>query len=259
MLDDASFKDYIILLLVFARITGAILFNPLLGRKNIPAMARVGLSIALTLCVFPLLDRPDTGIDTAFEFIFAALKELFVGFTIGFIMQLVMSAVFTAGESVDMQLGTGMSKIYDPSSNISMALSGTIYNLVLTMLFFLSNGHLTLIRLIFRSCMLFPVGVGFINFDGGRQIVLIFGDILLLALKIAMPIIAAELLAEAGLGILMRSVSHINIFSIGLHIRLVVGFAILVMSLPTVSRLLDNSVTYMFEKINTGIEAMLTP
>lgn len=259
MLDDASFGGFIIFLLVFARITGAIVFNPLLGRKNIPAIVRVGLSIALTLCVYPLLDRTDTGIDTTFEFVFAVLKELFVGFTTGYIMQLVIASVFTAGESVDMQLGIGMSKIYDPSSNIAMALSGTIYNLVMTVLFFSSNGHLTLIRLICRSCLLFPVGVGFINFDAGKYIVPVFGDMLLLALKIAMPIIAAELLTEAGLGILMRSVSHINIFSIGLHLRLVVGFIILVLSLPAVSRLLDNSITYMFDKINTGIEAMLTP
>ena len=105
---DSIHNDFILLLLVFARISGAVLLNPLLGRRNVPAIAKVGLSIALTLCVFPLIDKTDLGIDKAFVFIIVALKELFVGFAIGFIMQLVTSSVIVAGEISDIQIGIGM-------------------------------------------------------------------------------------------------------------------------------------------------------
>lgn len=256
---DSDKSSYILFLLVFTRICGAILFNPLLGRKNVPVIAKVGLSFAISLCVFPNLDQTSTGIDTIVEFVFAILKELFVGYIMGFIMQLVMSAVFIAGESVDMQLGLGMSKIYDPASNISMAISGTVYNLLFTIIFFLSDGHLTLIRLLCGTCKLFKVGEGFINPEAGGYIVLIFGDILLLSLKLAMPIIAVEFLTEVGFGFLMRSVPQINIFSIGLQIKLAIGFLMLIMTLPVTSRLLDYSITYMFDKIESGIGYMLTP
>lgn len=256
---DGNQNSYILFLLVFTRILSAILFNPLLGRRNVPVIAKVGLSIAICICVFPNLDKTGTGIDTFLKFAFAVLKEMFVGYTIGYIMQLVMSVVFNAGETVDMQLGLGMSKIYDPSSNISMALSGTIYNILLTLIFFLSNGHLTLIKIFTESCRLFVVGNGFINPAAGKYIVLIFGDILLLSLKLAMPIIAVELLTEIGFGFLMRSVPHLNIFSAGLQIKLAVGFLMLVLSLPVVSRLLDYSITYTFERIQSGIGYMLTP
>jgi flagellar biosynthetic protein FliR len=255
---DGIKNDYILFILVFTRICGAILFNPLLGRKNVPAIIKVGLSFAISICVFPSLDRTNTDIDTMIEFVFAILKELFVGYAIGFIMQLVMSFVLTAGESIDMQLGLGMSKIYDPASNLSMALSGTVYNLLLTVIFFMSNGHLTFIRLLCGTCKLFKVGNGFINPEAGGYIVLIFGDILLLSLKLAMPIIAVEFLTEAGFGFLMRSVPHLNIFSVGLQIKLAIGFLMLFMSLPVASKLLDYSITYMFEKIESSIGYMLT-
>ncbi len=256
---DSIHNDFILLLLVFARISGAVLLNPLLGRRNVPAIAKVGLSIALTLCVFPLIDKTDLGIDKAFVFIIVALKELFVGFAIGFIMQLVTSSVIVAGEISDIQIGIGMGKLYDPSSNISMALTGTLYNIMLTLIFFASNGHLTLIRLICESCKLFPVGVGLIDFGMGKYMALIFGDMLLLSLKLAIPVIAAILLTEAGLGFLMRSVPQMHIFALGLQLKLAVGFVILLATLPVISRVLDSSITNMFESISRGIEYMLTP
>jgi flagellar biosynthetic protein FliR len=251
-------SEFILFLLVFARISGAILLNPVLGRKNIPVLVKVGISLATSLCVFPSLESAETGIDTTFQFIFAVLKELFIGYSISYIMQLVMSYILTAGEMIDMQLGLSMSKIYDPSSNLSMALSGTIYNLLFTMLFFLADGHLTLIRLICETCRIFKVGIGFINFEAAGYIVLIFGDILLLSAKLALPIIAAELLTEAGFGYLMRSVPQINMFMMGLQIKLGVGLLVLLISIPTVLKLMDSSMTYMFEKINIGISNLLT-
>ena len=256
---DGTHNDFIQLLLVFARISGAVFFNPLLGRKNVPAIARVGLTMVLTLCVYPLVDRVDLGIDRAFVFIIVALKELFVGFAVGFIMQLVMSTVITAGEIADIQIGIGMSKLYDPASNISAALTGTLYNILFTLLFFGSNSHLTLIRIICESCRLFPVGVGLIDFSMGRYIALIFGDMLLLSLKLAMPVVAAILLTEAGLGFLMRNVPQMHIFALGLQLKMAVGLLILVASLPVISRVLENSITYLFQMINQSIEYMLTP
>lgn len=256
---DGNYENFIILLLVFARISGGILFNPLLGRRNIPSIAKVGLSIVLALCVYPLVDKTPLLIDKPLVFSIIALKEFFVGFTIGFVMQLVMSTVITAGEIADIQIGIGMSKIYDPASNISMALTGTLYNILLTLIFVGSNAHLTLIRLICESCELFPVGHGFINLEAGKHVALIFGDMLLLALKLAMPVIAAVMLTEAGLGFLMRSVPQMHIFALGLQLKLSVGFIILIASLPVISNALDTSITYMFNQISRSLEIMLTP
>jgi flagellar biosynthetic protein FliR len=254
---DSYNSNYILFLLVFTRISGAVLFNPFLGRKNVPVITKIGLSLIIAIGVFPSLGYTSTGIDSFVVFVFVIFKELLVGFTTGFLMQLAMSSVLIAGETVDMQLGLGMSKIYDPASNISMALTGTIYNLLFTLVFFLSNGHLTLIRLLVETCRLFKVGSGFINPEAGGYIVLIFGDILLLSLKLAMPVIAVELLTEAGLGFLMRSVSHINIFSVSLQIKLALGLFMVILALPVTSKVLDFSITYMFDKIKNSLSNML--
>ncbi|HBL83424.1 MAG: flagellar biosynthetic protein FliR [Clostridiales bacterium GWF2_38_85] len=250
-------SNYILLLLVVTRISGAFLFNPFFGRKSVPAIVKIGLAILIAIGIVPTFGSSNPVIGSLIEFIFVVIKEMLVGFTIGFIIQLVMSLALIAGESIDMQLGLGMGKVYDPQSNVSMALTGTVYNILFTFLFFLSNSHLTMIRLVTKSCELFPVGTEIFNFEIGSYIVLIFGDILILALKLAIPIIAIEFLTEAGLGVLMRIVPHINVFIVGLQIKLGVGLIIVFLVLPTTSRVLDSSMTYMFARIEEGISIML--
>ncbi len=87
---------------------------------------------------------------------------------------------------------------------------------------------------------------------------LLFGDILILALKLAIPVIAIELLAESGLGVLMRIVPHINVFAVGLQVKLAVGLGIIILTIPLTSRVLDTSITLMFERIEEGVSKMLS-
>lgn len=251
-------SHYILFLLIATRLSGAFLFNPILGRRNVPAILKVGLSLLIAVGVFPTLEPVSSQIDSVTIFILIILKELLVGYGIGLIIHLFISSLIIAGENIDMQIGLGMGKMYDPQSNVSMALTGTFYNILFTAMFFISDSHLTLIRIITRSCKLFPVGNDFFNFDAGSYIVLLFGDILILALKIAIPVIIIELLTEAGLGVLMRIVQHINIFALGLQVKLAVGLIVVILTLPVVSKIIDSSITYMFERIQEGINIMLS-
>ncbi len=253
-------NQYIFFLLVFTRVSGAVLFNPFFGRRSIPAIVKVGLSAAIALCISPAL-WGDSGFSFSpssfIVFGLIVIKELFVGFFMGFIMQLIMSAALIAGEAADLQIGLGMGKVYDPQSNATMAITGTLYNLFFTLVFFLSNGHLTLIRMAADSFKLFPAGKGVINFGGAGYAAALFGDVLVIAVKLALPVIAIMLLTEAGLGFMMRAVPHLNIFAVGLQIKLAVGLAVLIASLPAVSKLLDSTITFMFGQMAQGINRLI--
>ena len=204
------------------------------------------------------LDTAVPQIDSMLMFILIIGKELLLGFGIGLIMNMFISAFVIAGEQTDLQMGLSMGRIYDPSTGVSMALTSTVYNILFTLIFFSSNSHLTLIELVADSCKVFPLGNDFFNFDAGAYIFNLFGDVLILALKVAIPVIAIEFLAEAGLGVLMRLVQHINIFSVGLQIKLAVGLLMVAVTVPIVSQIIDSSMSYMFERIGEGLNKMLT-
>ena len=252
-----QFDSYLLFLLVFTRMTGALLFHPLLGRRNVPTIVKIGLALLTALVVTPMLPVRVPEFGSTLSFMLCLMKEMLIGYTIGFITNLFVSWVLTAGEIMDMQMGLGMSKLYDPQSNVSMPISGTLFNIMITLIFFTSNGHLTLIRIVSESCRLFPPGPGLVDFQAGSTIGLLLGDLILLALKLAMPVFAIELLSEAGLGVLMRLVPQINVFVVGLQIKLVVGIAIIILALPAISRLMDSSLVMLYEKLQESMELML--
>jgi flagellar biosynthetic protein FliR len=249
---------YIIFLLAATRLSGVFIFNPILGRRNIPGILKVGLALIVGIGISQSLDTAVPKIDSLLTFVAIVAKELLVGFGIGLIMNIFMSAFIIAGEQTDLQMGLSMGKIYDPSSNVSMAITSTVYNILFTLIFFASNSHLTLIKLVADSCTTFPLGRDIFNVEAGKYIVLMFGDALTLALKIAIPVIAIEFLAEAGLGVMMRLVQHINIFSIGLQVKLAVGLLVVAITIPLMSNMIDSSMSYIFERIGDGIGRMLS-
>ncbi len=253
-----EFSNFMLFLLVFARISSALLFHPFFGRRNVPAIAKIGLALLTAVLLTPVLRVPQPVFTTTISLLLAFLKEMMVGYTMGLLMHLFMTWVLMTGEVVDMELGLSMGRAFDPQSNMSMSASGMVFNLMITLIFFTSNGHLTLIRILASSCQLFPPGTAFFNHQAGSYLALMLGDMLLLMLKLAMPVLAIELLTEAGMGVLMRIVPQVNVFVAGLQVKIVVGLAITILALPAASKLMDTTLTHMYTKIQDTTAILLS-
>ncbi len=254
---EIRISEFTLFLLVFTRVTGAVLFNPFLGRRNVPAMAQIGLAMAIALLVTPTLNIADFDPGTGIAFIPVLMKELFIGYLTGLAINFLTTIALTAGEITDTQIGLGMAKIFDPQSNVSMSATGTLYNLMVTLVFFAMDGHLTLFRLVGRSFEAFPPGKVVIHTDAGMYVGLLMSTILQFTIKLALPIIAVELLLEAGIGVLMRSVPQINIFVAGIQLRLLVGLVMLLLTLPLLSGIFGNAVDVVFDKLEEAMILML--
>lgn len=253
---DVIFDRYLLFLLVFIRMMGMVLFNPVYGRRNVPANLKIGFSFILAVIVTSSLTNASVEFAGLPLFVLACFKELLVGFLASFVFQIFLSTFHIAGEIIDLQLGVGMSKVYDPQSNVSMPLSGSIYNLLFMLIFFAGNAHLNMIKIIVLSFNILPAGPHLLNAAAGGVIIELFGNILILALKIAIPIVALELIVEFGLGILMRTVPQINIFVAGIQLKLLIGLTIILLLMPSLSNLVDMTITTMLDNIVQGLEAL---
>ncbi len=200
---DWFFAHYMVFLMVFARVTGAMLFNPFLQRRSVSIIVKVGFSFFCAILITTAVELP--GVDFANGLVFTAsvVKEMLIGFFLGFLMQLFVAAVLVSGELIDLQLGVGMARLYDPQSNTSMPISGSLFQLFLIVTFFAVNGHLTLMKIVFYTFEVLPPGPQLFNAAAWEYVGLLFSQILVLALKLALPIIAIELVTEVGLGISM--------------------------------------------------------
>lgn len=242
-------QDWTVFALILMRMSGCILFNPILGRKNFPAMFKIGLSMVLTLVIYTYSDISFIAIGTTIEYIWLLLKEFMVGYVIGFVVSLFTYVIIFGGELIDLQMGISMSKLYDPQSNVSMSLSATYYNLLFTLLFFAGNGHLTLIRLLLHLGEVIPYGHVVFRTKLYSEVLQVFCQCTILAVKLALPIVAIEFLLEMAVGILMKAIPQINVFVVNIQAKLFVGLILILVLLAPVANFLDHLITLLFDTI----------
>lgn len=234
---------------VFMRMFGCFAFNPLFGRKSVPAIVKITISFVLSMFAYELIPNKEIVINTVSVYGFLLMKELLVGIVVGFIMQMFMTVITLGGEYVDFNMGISMSKIYDPQSNVSMAVSSSVITSMFVVIFFVSNAHLTLMEIFIRLAQLSPYGD--ISFPPGmlKNLASLFSYILVLSAKLAMPIMAIEFITELGVGILMKAVPQINIFAVNIQLKVFVGFACITVLVGPYAKFVEKLIELMLDRI----------
>lgn len=223
---------------IFARMSGFILFNPLLGRRNIPGIVRAGMIMVLSLLVHAMSDGTVAVPGSLMEFSIKVLLELCMGYFLGLIMQIFFYIPTLAGEVIDTQMGMTMAKIYDAGSQASMSATATMLTILMTMLFFVANGHHTLLRMLLTSGQVVPFGAAAFGDAAVNAVLAVFIDCTLLAVKLCMPILAAELIGQMGMGILMKMIPQINVFAINIELKVLIGLLLVYILLGSFSEFL---------------------
>ena len=224
--------------LIFMRISGFLLFNPLLGRSNLPAMVKTGMALVLSILVFGTAGTGVPQPDTLVELAFRLLLELGIGLVLGFVMRVVFSVVQIGGEVIDTQMGMTMAQIYDASSQANLSVTASLLNILLILDFFAENGHYTLMRLLTTSGELVPYGAAALGDGVYAYVIELFLACMLLAVKLAMPILAAELLGEVGMGVLMKAIPQINAFVINIELKVIIGLLLFFLLLTPINEFL---------------------
>ena len=239
--------------MVLARISGFVLFSPILGRSNIPGYAKTGLILVLSVFVYGLGQPMPAPPGTVVELVVRLGVELVVGFVLGFLMQLCAAIVQAGGEIIDAQMGLTMAQIYDASSQANMSVTASLLNILFFLNFFAENGHYTLMRILLGSAEILPFGTAVLGEAAASYVAEVFFSSMLLAVKMALPILAAELL---GAGILMKAIPQINAFVINMELKVIIGLILLFLFLTPLSEFLLGAEADMLSGLRRGLAVM---
>ena len=248
------------LLLLFLRVTGLFALSPVLGRRNVPAMAKIGLSIFISyifLAAYPVSAAPPIDASNLLTYILLCVKELLLGLAIGWLTTLFFDVAVMAGQIMDVQIGFGLAQIYDPESQAHVSLLGNFLNYGLLLYFLAMDGHHTLIKIMYFTLEKIPVGQVVLRQDIADICVKAFGAAVSMAVSFALPIMAAELILEIIMGIMIRTVPQLNIFVVGLSVKILVGLLALLLTIPFFSAYGDSIFEAMFTWIQTMFERMI--
>lgn len=243
---------FLIFLLVFIRMISIFVISPIFSRRNIPSYLKVGLALFCTFTIAPLLGSIQIDYNLM-SYTILVIKEFVVGITLGFVSYLVFASLLIAGQIMDVQIGFGMVNVIDPINNIQVPLIGNFIYLLATNIFLITNGHHIMLAAIVKSYAMVPINGFFLTDKLVNNILRIFIESFVIGFKISIPIIAAALLSEVALGILSRTVPQMNVFIVGLPMKITIGLLSLIFIMPTFANALD----YIFDKLYAYISIIL--
>jgi flagellar biosynthetic protein FliR len=241
MIDLAAIStvQYWIFLQVLARVSALIAVAPALGAKEIPTQVKIGLTILLSIVIVPLARSSfpvnEALPDNLYGFISALLPQAAIGLLMGFVVSLILSAFQLAGSLLDLQVGFTMAEALNPTTNDLASPIGQFQYFYGLLLFLLADGHHILIAALVRSFSMLPassVGMGgpFLS-----EIADVTYACLVNGLKIAAPVVAVVLIVDFSFAFLNRAMPQLNVFYVGLPVKVLTGLTVLGLILPAIA------------------------
>lgn len=221
------------LFLVYMRVVSFLIFVPVFGKEFMPNTFKVFFASAVALAVF-LHSRiePIEFSDTT-SYLVALLQELLFGFTAGLMLRFLFDAMQMAGELVSINMALGLATVFNPQQPQTTVLA-FFFSLVAS-LYFLALGGAELVLLsLSRSLQSVPPG----SFDlyklNAEAFLGFFYESFTLAVRVALPVMLTMLVFNLVLALVNRFIPQINVFIVGLPLQILVGFLVLLLSLPAI-------------------------
>lgn len=238
-------------LLIFVRFTSFFIVAPIFSLKGVPNQFKIGLGVFIAFIAFTSISAEEP-ISLDSFYILLIIKELAIGLALGFTAALVLYTIQVAGAFIDFQMGFSIASVMDPQTGSQVPIIGHFKYMLATLFLLTVNGHHLMLDGVMHSIQVFPVeSIAFsVGIEGIAQFIThLFIEMFLIALQIALPIVGALFLVDIALGILAKTVPQLNIFAVGLPLKIFVGFILLLVSMPIFFFL----VQLLFERI---IESM---
>lgn len=247
-----------IFLFVLVRMSALFIISPIFGRKNMPQIFKIGFSCLTALILVNVVSLPmNINTNSIYDFTMVIIKEFVAGLIIGYIGYLVLTAIYLAGQMIDTQIGLGIVSVIDPTSNMQVPVTANFYYTLAMVLFLTMNGHHMLISAVTDSYKVIPIGAMVYDKLVLDQIVQLMITIFIIAFKIAAPIIAVALICDVALGILSRTMPQMNIFFVGMPLKIFIGFATIMITIPAFMMIMNFSMDLINQQTTEVINNMV--
>ncbi|OOZ37236.1 flagellar biosynthetic protein FliR [Solemya velesiana gill symbiont] len=216
------------------RISSMVVAAPVLSSRQVPARYRISFALVLTWILMPLLP-PVVAVDFfSAEAFLMVLQQVLIGLAMGFILQMVFGALVFGGQVMAYSMGLGFASMMDPQNGVQVPVVSQFYIIVATLFFLVLNGHLLLIDILVQSFHTFPVAVDGLSRSSFSEVVGWGSQMFSGGLLMALPVMAALLLFNFGLGVITRAAPQLHIFAVGFPLAMLIGFILMWVTLPNV-------------------------
>lgn len=239
---DVSFSlvgfEYFLLILV--RIASFVFAAPILGQRGIPRQIKIGLSVFVSILLYNVVSHPELEYVSVVGYAVYVLREGITGLLIGYAANICSSIVLFAGHMVDVDIGLSMATQFNPDMNSEMTITGNIYYYMVMLLLLISDMHLWVLRAVCDSYYLVPIGGTDFQMDGLLAAMMRYiSDLFIIGFRIFLPIFACIMILNCILGIMAKVSPQMNMFAVGIQLKVLVGMGILFLTIFMLPRVAD--------------------
>ncbi|WP_432400539.1 flagellar biosynthetic protein FliR [Wukongibacter sp. M2B1] len=245
----------ILLFLVFSRISGIFLLTPIFGNKTIPISLKIGFSGFLTLIAYPIVTYSEQiSFANIYQLLYFMIFEFFIGLITGFISLLVLNSIYLAGVIVDRNIGFSMVSVISPQDESQIPITANFYYIMAALLFLATDLHHMVIKAILYSFNVIPLGYQNINLLFVDKVAEILRVSFVIGFKMSAPIIITIFVSNVLLGILSRAMPQMNVFMVGMPLKVFIGVMTLFIILPLYLGIYNNIFSIMFDYIKEFLD-----
>ncbi|WP_226578801.1 flagellar biosynthetic protein FliR [Halobacillus litoralis] len=256
MLESINLAHLPAFLLILVRVTSFFVTLPLFSYRTVPTQHKVAFSFFLAAIMYFTIPIPALVINA--EYFLLLLKEAAVGIGVGLLAYIILGAIQIAGGFIDFQMGFAIANVIDPQTGAQSPLIGQ-YMYIITLLFILViDGHHLIIDGVFYSYNFIALDQflplkeeGWINF-----VIHAFNEMFVIAFLMAIPVVGCLFLVDIALGIVARTVPQLNVFVVGLPLKIFVALSVLVIAMSFYIMLIQHLFETMLETMRGFMEIL---
>lgn len=215
-------------LLILVRISCFVFTAPFFSMRGVPNITKIGLSAILSILMMGTMTPNEADYTSVIGYAVLVFREAITGLLLGFSASIANYIVMFAGNVMDMDIGFAMVTEFDISSNSQVTITANMYYYFTLLLLLVGGMHRFLIRALADSFSLIPLGGAVFRRDVLLQSMMVYmRNLFVLGFRIMLPVFAVMLTMNVILGIMAKVAPQMNMFSVGVQIKILVAFAVM--------------------------------
>ena len=246
-------------MLIMTRVTCFVFVAPFFSIGSVPARVKIGFSFFISVILY-YVTMPHAYVSggTLLSLSLIVLKEAATGILIGLGAYICQTIVLFAGRVVDMEMGFAMANQLDPMTKQDATITGVYYQYMMMMLMIVTGMYRYFVSALAETFTLIPVGTAVFNYDRLLQSFIEFlGQYMLIGLRICLPVFCVIMLLNAILGILAKVAPQMNMFAVGIQLKVFTGLTVLFLTTALLPKLSELVFTTMQKGIVSFVEDLM--
>lgn len=206
----------------------------------IPVKIRLALGLLLAAILIPWNPLPvEAEALSIFGLTIEIGRELIIGTIAGFAATLTFGAIQIAGEAMSSGSGFGAARIMNPAFGESGSAMDQLFTFIALLLFMVLNGHHQFLMALQTTFKLIPLRSDLPILETA-PLISMFGRLVTLGIQMALPVMGTMLLTDIILGLLARIAPQVQVFFLGLPLKISLGIIALILTFSVAFPLMSN-------------------